>query len=38
MVENGDGAAAVDDEIEFPQPAHCNRDLRPPHAQHERKK
>ena len=38
MVENGDGAAAVDDELAVPQAAHCRADADPPHAQHERKK
>ena len=38
MVENGDGAAAADDELAFPQAAHCRADADPPHAQHERKK
>ena len=38
MVENGDGAAAVDDELAFPQAAHCRADADPPYAQHECKK
>ena len=38
MVEDGDGAAAVADELAFLQAARCHVDADPPDAQHERKK